>query len=595
MNPNSVARPTKTAAAPIHQRRGKRPGDRHHDHEREADEEELRSQQEPVREQRLDVASVGLVVAAVPPDLGETERHLRDPDQGEADHAQQHPRPDPACRRLTGEADAPAGVGDQDADEHELGDDELDPEEALVPLGAGDHVRVDGKLTSGQVEPARHAALPERIRSRRPGSREHDEAERAQRGRAVGQAAASGPGAGGRTARLGRPAPARRPPVRGGGRSRVRVLRSQQERVGVRLREIPDRSNARVAKPDRHPTRDERREPAEERDEEEQVREHECDQERGHCEHDPEEGQEAVLAYRRIDHDLQWIALADEAGERIRDHGQVGVDLRLVAHVGGAEAVQRLGQAAEHQRADPADERCDVEDVAPEVQPDQVRDGEQEPEEDGQPRAAAVVVELEPNGALGGRARDVLVRIARRVAIRQREEIGAGLRAVAERPDDQVAEAARHPALDERREPREEGRHRGEPAPAQGVAAEEGGDQQRRQDQHELEQRHEPPLWLGLRDLDPYGVTGVVPDEPRKRVRCEPEEGADVSGVTDVRGEEAVERPRRPRRDQHREPVEDCRRRARGRSRARARRSAGSRAGAGRRRSGASGGGRRRP
>jgi hypothetical protein len=83
MKPNRVARATKNGAAASHQRRWERAGERHHDDQREADEQELGAELDPVREERLEIAAVGLVVAAVPPHLGEPERNLREPDERE--------------------------------------------------------------------------------------------------------------------------------------------------------------------------------------------------------------------------------------------------------------------------------------------------------------------------------------------------------------------------------------------------------------------------------------------------------------------------------------------------------------------------------
>ena len=110
-------------------------GERHHDDEREADEQKLGPELDPVREERLDVAAVGLVVASVPPHLREPERDLRDPDEREPDHPEQHSGADPAGRRLLREADPVLRVGDEHAEQDELRDDELDPEEALVAVG----------------------------------------------------------------------------------------------------------------------------------------------------------------------------------------------------------------------------------------------------------------------------------------------------------------------------------------------------------------------------------------------------------------------------------------------------------------------------
>ena len=169
MKAKSAPRPTKAGAAASHQRRGKRPASAITITSAKQMKRNSAPSSSQFVEQRLDVAAVGLVVAPAPPDLGQPERHLRDPDEREPDHPEQHPRPDPARRRLAREADPPARVGEQHADQHELGDDELDPEEPLVALRARDRLR----RRCGRVDPFRARArsgpgLPERPRGRHP-------------------------------------------------------------------------------------------------------------------------------------------------------------------------------------------------------------------------------------------------------------------------------------------------------------------------------------------------------------------------------------------------------------------------------------------
>ena len=245
------------------------PGERHHDHEREADEEELGAELEPVREQRLDVAAVGLVVAPVPPHLGQPERHLRDPDEREPDHPEQHPRADPAGRRLAREADAPARVGEQHADQHELGDDELDPEEASrsgrrARSPAGRSVRA--RSTVRQLEAARDLGSA-RATMRRP--------PRGRRGRA--RRAPEPPGACSSDAAPGQSLERRaRARAAGGGRSAglaCGYASVSEEPVRVRLRRGSGSQTApRFAKPVGIRPVGERREPAEEADDEQGTR-----------------------------------------------------------------------------------------------------------------------------------------------------------------------------------------------------------------------------------------------------------------------------------------------------------------------------------
>ena len=242
--------------------------ERHHDDEREADEQELGAELEPVREERLDVAAVGLVVAAVPPDLREAERHLRDPDEGEPDHPEQHPRADPAGRRLLGEADAVLGVEHEHAEQDELRDDELDPEEELVavgprrgcPAGSRPASRRPRTRSPGTTLCQSHQAAT----THRPASTSSDDCSHH---RARVRQIASGSSGWGTycVRRLGLRRRAQR-------RARVRIVVGDDEPVRVRLRVVADGERAEVAKPGRHPAGHERGEPAEEGDDEEHAR-----------------------------------------------------------------------------------------------------------------------------------------------------------------------------------------------------------------------------------------------------------------------------------------------------------------------------------
>ena len=93
----------------------------HHDQQREADEPELAAQAEPVREQPLEIADVvGGLVASRPPEFHEPERDLRDPQDPEPEHPEQHPGADPAGRGFLREAMSPPRVEAQhgEHDEH---------------------------------------------------------------------------------------------------------------------------------------------------------------------------------------------------------------------------------------------------------------------------------------------------------------------------------------------------------------------------------------------------------------------------------------------------------------------------------------------
>ena len=168
-------------------------GERHHDHERQADEQELCAEHEPVLEQRLEVAGVRLVVAAVPPRLDEPEGNLREPDEREADHPEEHPRPDPPGRRLAGERRSAPGVEREHDEQDELRGDEVGAQEALVRLGPFEQRGVEqgAGREVGTREAVRDAGLPERRSGESPRRCEREQAERASEARASGQAAAS--------------------------------------------------------------------------------------------------------------------------------------------------------------------------------------------------------------------------------------------------------------------------------------------------------------------------------------------------------------------------------------------------------------------
>ena len=89
-------------------------------------------------------------------------------------------------------------VEDQDADQDELRDDELDPEEALVTVGpVEDLLRDPVELDVGEREVARHDAVPEPPRGRDPDAGEDKQEDDAERRAPPAQTAASndsGPG-----------------------------------------------------------------------------------------------------------------------------------------------------------------------------------------------------------------------------------------------------------------------------------------------------------------------------------------------------------------------------------------------------------------
>ena len=74
-----------------------------------------------------------------------------------------------------------------------------------------------------------------------------------------------------------------------------------------------------------------------------------------------------------------------------------GAHVRHVTNVRGEEAVQRIGRAAAHEGDQAVRDRGEERRERPERQPDEVRQGEEEPEQHRQPRATAVVLEHEPH------------------------------------------------------------------------------------------------------------------------------------------------------------------------------------------------------
>ena len=131
--------------------------------------------------------------------------------------------------------------------------------------------------------------------------------------------------------------------------------------------------------------------------------------------------------------------------------------MQPVADERGEEAVQPARGSAAEERDEPLRDRGEEHGDRPEHKPDQVRQREQDPEEDGQPRAAQVV--WIPDDTHGMTRRPVddreehLRRVGVRVAIRDEEDVRGRLGRVADRVGARVAEALRHSPSCERREP----------------------------------------------------------------------------------------------------------------------------------------------
>ena len=107
-----------------------------------------------------------------------------------------------------------------------------------------------------------------------------------------------------------------------------------------------------------------------------------------------------MLPLRRVDREVDRIApgRADEAGEGAADEEEERADVHRVPHPSGDEAVQGRRHASEDEREDPGDEHGDEDEHGPQQEPDEVRDHEQEPEEDRQPRALDQVGRAELDG-----------------------------------------------------------------------------------------------------------------------------------------------------------------------------------------------------
>ena len=153
----------------------------HDDREREAEEDELAAEREPIAEHERRVADVREPVVALPPEIDDRERQLGRPDEREAEHPEQHPRADRPGRRLACPAGAPARVRGERCDlrEHSSPRQErLDGREARrgVQLSSGEEpMRVDVRKMEGR----RDSRAPEQPRGYAPHRRRGNEQRRA--------------------------------------------------------------------------------------------------------------------------------------------------------------------------------------------------------------------------------------------------------------------------------------------------------------------------------------------------------------------------------------------------------------------------------
>jgi hypothetical protein len=116
-------------------------------------------------------------VAPLPPELGEAEGELDQPEEREANHGEEHPRADPPGGRLAHEPVAVARVYGQDDEHCELGKQEVPAHEAPVipgPLELGraeEAIDIHGR----EAQAGRDPRPPEEKRCRRPHAREREE------------------------------------------------------------------------------------------------------------------------------------------------------------------------------------------------------------------------------------------------------------------------------------------------------------------------------------------------------------------------------------------------------------------------------------
>ncbi len=118
-------------------------GEEHHDHEGERDRGERGPEREPVAERPFEVADLGQVVAARPPEVEQPERELDEPDDPQPEHAEQHPGPDRPGRRLPAEARPALRVHPERREQHDLLERPADAEQPLDVLGLAHDVAAE--------------------------------------------------------------------------------------------------------------------------------------------------------------------------------------------------------------------------------------------------------------------------------------------------------------------------------------------------------------------------------------------------------------------------------------------------------------------
>src|SRR6185295_4711345 len=107
---------------------------------------------------------------------------------------------------------------------------------------------------------------------------------------------------------------------------------------------------------------------------------------------------EPPVARRPVELDVYRIRpVAEEAGERVRRKRQIRAQVRDVLDVRDVERLERVGRPPACERDHPLHERRERDDRGPEPPPEEVRDRQEKPEADGQPRPTEVVGDEEPD------------------------------------------------------------------------------------------------------------------------------------------------------------------------------------------------------
>ena len=121
-------------------------------------------EREPVEDQPIAVPELRHIVASLPPVVEEPERSLDQPEDGEPQHPEQHPRADPAGGRLAHEPPAVARVEREDDNHDDERDEVADAQEALEVARFVEQIGVEhGRgLDVREPQAVRDLGLPER-------------------------------------------------------------------------------------------------------------------------------------------------------------------------------------------------------------------------------------------------------------------------------------------------------------------------------------------------------------------------------------------------------------------------------------------------